>query len=60
MNNYEIKKYNNNNDIYTIIKLYLFDFNDLKQYYKNIKIKEYDDNFNINKKDEKIISYLFK
>ena len=56
MKNYEINNYNNNNDIYTIIKLYLFDFNDLKQYYKNIEIKEYDNNFNIDKEDEKLLS----
>jgi len=47
-------KLTNDNDIFTILKLALFDFADLKNYYKKEKIEEYKP-IDIPKEDEEIL-----
>ena len=47
-------KLTNDNDIFTIINLLLFDFADLKHYYKDVDIKEFNA-IKIAKEDEKLL-----
>ena len=62
---YKLKKWEknlleNDNDLYAILFSGLWDFSDLKKYYKKVKIDEYKHDFKIAKEDEELLSCCLK
>ncbi len=57
---WEKKLLENNNDIYGIILRILWNFSDLTKFYKKVKIDVYNNDFNISKEDEELLSFYLK